>query len=56
MLRPVTPPEQRQSLGDAYRVEAEIVLAKAPGYNTAEGRRTIAWSVFLKGSGQLPPG
>jgi cobaltochelatase CobS len=26
----------------AHDVEAEIVLAKAPGYNTAEGRRTIA--------------
>jgi cobaltochelatase CobS len=25
----------------AHDVEAEIVLAKAPGYNTAEGRRTI---------------
>ncbi len=26
----------------AHDVEAEIVLAKAPGYNTADGRRTIA--------------
>jgi cobaltochelatase CobS len=26
----------------AHDVEGEIVLAKAPGYNTAEGRRTIA--------------
>jgi cobaltochelatase CobS len=26
----------------AHDVEAEIVLAKAPGYNTAEGKRTLA--------------
>ncbi len=25
----------------AHDVEAEIVLAKAPSYNTADGRRTI---------------